>query len=386
MAIFRVYRIFAFIVLCLSSVSLWASGDGNKVKVMTFNQYIGADLKPVLETVTRNDFNDELVAALQGIAANRFHDRVQRQAAIIAREQPDVVALQEVWRFQCDDTVSSLPTQGCNDPSISGAFHDYLTGLLTALNAQGVGYRAVSKVKNLDLSVIKKSGFPAGIPFNINGTDAVLNAIDRDVILVKNDIPARAVNFTRVCPNRVSGNGCTYDLLFTTPTPVGILTIPHGFAGADVKVGKKTYRIVNTHLEQREPSLFIQAEQADELIDALKRTTPLTRTLLVLGDMNSSPDDLEIPGIVPPYQQFLDAGYTDTWLLRRPFTRGYTCCQAENLLNNQSKLNDRIDFIFSRRIVKSAKVRLVGTRQTDKTPQPKLWPSDHAGIVAELHY
>jgi endonuclease/exonuclease/phosphatase family metal-dependent hydrolase len=381
MATNRAYRIFLLVTLFVFSPYLWASGD-NKIKVMTYNQFIGADLKPVLESINRNEFNDELVAALQGIAANRFKDRVQRQAAIIAREQPDVVALQEVWRFQCKDLIPALVKQGCNNPSLSGAFVDFLEELQAALNAQGAKYRVVSRVKNLDLSTIKDSGFP----FTINGSDAIVNAIDRDVILVRNDLPARAVNFRSACPGRVSNNGCIYDLLLSTPTPMGVISILHGYTGADVRIGKKNYRIVNTHLEQRDPFLFIQAEQAAELINTLNRTTPPNRALLVLGDMNSSPNDDEFPRIVPPYQQFIDANYTDVWTLRRPFTPGYTCCQAENLLNGRSTLRDRIDFIFSKRPVKRGNVRLIGTRQGDKTSPPRLWPSDHAGIVTELYF
>lgn len=379
MTAYRPYRLFPLIILVFFSFSLRAAED-NKIKVMTYNQFIGADLTPVLETISRNDFNDELVAALQGIAANRFKDRVQRQAAIIAREKPDVVALQEVWRFQCIDSIPASLKQGCNNPSITGAFVDFLDELLIALNSQDVKYRAVSRVKNLDLSTIRDSGFP----FTINGSDAIVNAIDRDVILVRSDIPAKAVNFRSACPGRLSNNGCTYDLLLTTPTPMGAITLLHGFTGADIRIGKKNYRIVNTHLEQRDPFIFIQAEQAAELIKTLNRTTPPNRRLLVLGDMNSSPNDDEFPRVVPPFQQFIDADYTDVWKLRRPFTPGHTCCQAESLLNNRSNLSKRIDFIFSKRPVRRGNVRLVGTRQADKTPPPRLWPSDHAGIVAEL--
>lgn len=382
----RAYRILVFSILFVCSSTLWANGEDKTIKVMTLNEYIGADLKPILETLTRHDFNDELVAALRGIAANRFLDRVQRQAAIIAQQQPDVVALQEVWGFQCEDVVPASPKQGCNDPTISGAFVDFLKETLSALNSQGLNYRAVSKVKNLDLSAIRVSGFPPGIPFVINGSDAVLNGIDRDVILVRNDIPARAVNFSRACPNRASVNGCTYDLLLTTPTPIGPITLLHGFTGADVKVNRKNYRIINTHLEQRDPFPFIQADQANELINTLRRTTPTNKSLLILGDMNSSPRDSDFPGIAPPYQQFIEAGFTDTWKFRRPASPGFTCCQAEDLSNKRSLLNSRIDFIFSQRAVKRGKVNLVGMRQTDKTAPPKLWPTDHAGIVAELHY
>ncbi len=392
MVTYKAYRIVLISLLCLVSASLWAADEARKIKIMTYNQYIGADLKPVLEAIDRSDFNGELVDALQGVAASRVKDRIQRQAAIIAREKPDVVALQEVWAFKCKDVDAPFPNQGCADPRIAGAFVDFLDELLAALNTQGVKYRAVSKVKNLDLAAIQVGNFAPGIPFDISGLDAVLSAIDRDVILVRNDLKAKAVNFSLACPNRTSVDGCTYDLLFTSPTPIGPITLLHGFSGVDLRVGRKNFRVINTHLEQRDPAPPIQADQADELIRTLNRSTPRNRSLLVLGDMNSSPTDDNLFGINltstdTPYQQFLDAGYTDVWRLRRPVTFGYTCCQAENVQNSGSQLNSRIDFIFSRQAVKRGKLRLVGTRQADKTTNsPKLWPSDHAGIVAELHY
>jgi len=189
------------------------------------------------------------------------------------------------------------------------------------------------------------------------------------------------------CPNRRSQDGCTYDLLFTSPTPLGPIRLLHGFTGADVKVCNKTFRVVNTHLEQREPSRFVQADQANELLKTLRNTTPRNRPLVLVGDMNSSPKDDEFPGIMPPYKQFIDAGLKDVRKLRTSTTPGYTCCQAENLLNVKSQLNRRIDFIFAQKNIKSATARLVGIKPADKTEtKPKLWPSDHAGIIAELTY
>jgi endonuclease/exonuclease/phosphatase family metal-dependent hydrolase len=257
-------------------------------------------------------------------------------------------------------------------------------------------------VKNLDVSLIQVSDYPAGIPFFISYSPGslntmILNTIDRDVILVRNDIPARAVDFSGVCPNRISIDGCNYHVVVKAPIlggPSDGLPIERGFVAADVKVKEKNYRIVNTHLELREPdptnplSRFIQAAQAEELIQTLQATTPMGKSVLVLGDMNSSPNDLEINGITPPYLQFVDSGYTDAWTLRRHVTPGHTCCQAEDLLNKPSELYERIDYIFSKQETWGENVHLVGIRKSDKTLPPlvQLWPSDHAGVVGELHF
>jgi len=272
-----------------------------------------------------------------------------------------------------------------------------------------VKYKAVASVKNLDVSTVHVPGFPAGIPFIINDVPALLNTFDRDVILARSDVHARPVNFKNVCPDRVSLDGCNYQLVIKAPIPGGPadgLPIERGFVAADARVGGKNYRIVTTHLEVREPvpgnplSQYYQAAQATELIQTLQATTPPNKSLLLLGDMNSSPEDQEIPGplplpppfnngIIPPYWQFVDADYTDGWMLRRHVTPGYTCCQKEDLLNKKSELYERIDLIFSRQEPAWVEdIRVVGNKQSDKTlpPRPRLWPSDHGGVAGEFHF
>ena len=385
-----------------TTASAWKN-DG-EIKVMTQNQYLGADLVPLLAAPDPEAFNAALISVLTKIADNRFRDRVQRQTAHIAKEHPHIVALQEVWAFECQD-FTPLPGLGCDDPSIKGAFVDHLQETLVALKAKGPKYKAVASVKNLDVSVIQVNGFPAGIPFVINGFPAVLNTIDRDVILARADLPTWPVDFTAVCPNKISLNGCNYQTVISAPTPVGSLPILRGFVAVDAKVRGKVYRIVNTHLEVRDPdpteplSKFFQAAQAMELIQTLQATTPSDRPLLLLGDINSSPEDQPVAGplpfpppfdkgITPPYTQIVDAGYTDGWTLRHHVTPGYTCCQAENLLNKQSDLYERIDYIFSKQAAWGEDIHLVGIRQSDKTlpPAARLWPSDHAGLVGALYF
>lgn len=379
--------------------------DNQSIKVITQNQYPGADLAPLLTASNADDFNAALVSVLKKVVASRFHDRVQRQASQIAKDHPHVVALQEVWRFDCTDLWPPTVGMGCNDPEIAGAFVDQLKETLSALKAQGVHYKVVARVKNLDVSVVQLTGLPAGIPFNINGVPALLNTIDRDVILVRSDLRAqpvnfkdmhaRSVNFKEVC-SKVSLEGCNYQQVVIAQLPGPIeLPIQRGFVAADVKVGDKNYRIVNTHLEIRNPdpnplSRFYQSAQASELIATLKATTPQGKSLLVLGDMNSSPDDTEANGILPPYDQFVDAGYIDGWLQTHQHTPGFTCCQDEKLLNKPSNLYERIDLVFSRKVPQWVKdVNIVGIKPSDKTlpsTGPRLWPSDHGGVSAELRF
>jgi hypothetical protein len=153
---------------------------------------------------------------------------------------------------------------------------------------------------------------------------------------------------------------------------------------------------VNTHLEVQFPdpnplSEVYQAAQAGELLQILLQTTPLDRSLVVVGDMNSSPDHPAIPGLgIPtPYQQFVGAGFTDIWRLRPGGLPGYTCCQLEDPSNHQPVLYERDDLIFSLDVPSSVKnARVVGATVSDKTRPPGLglWPSDHASVTADLQF
>jgi len=371
--------------LSIALMSLVQPGMGADLKVITQNQYLGADVAPLFAAPTPAAFNEAAVAALQQIAANQPAERIKALADEIVKGEPALVGLQEVFRFQCTDLAPPVAGQGCDDPSTRDAFGDHLQGTLSALN--GV-YVATAIVTNLSLVV----------PLFINGAAVQVEVVDRDVILARGDVTAGPVDFTAfqgvgICL-KPSDQGCNYSVVLPAPSPFGSILIERGFVAVDATVDGNAYRFVNTHLEQKDPtnpflSLF-QAAQAMELIQVLQGTTPADRSLIVVGDINSSPVDPLILGSVPtPYQQFLGAGFTDAWTLRPGKLPGLTCCQLEDLSNHKSVLYERIDMIFS--LDPSEKVkqaRVVGATVSDKTPPPGrgLWPSDHGAVTAELQF
>lgn len=367
----------------------WVQAAGaDEIKVMTLNQYLGADLTPVIVAENPAMFNEAVVEALRQIAANRPTERIAAQAREILKGAPALVGLQEVYAFQCMDLASPTAGQGCDDPSIRGAFVDHLQEALNALDGE---YIAKAQVTNLDLS---------GIPVSVNGFPVLVGVLDRDVILARKDIEATPVDFMSLCPKQ-SDQGCNYSFVLEVPSPFGPsyppIRVERGFVGIDATVDGRAYRFINTHLEQKftgSPELLLfQAFQAMELIGILQFTTPPGVSLLVVGDTNSSPTDLPIPfdgGMVPtPYQQFVAAGYGDTWTLRPGAVPGMTCCQAGDLSNHKSALYERVDMLFSLEPPVGVKqARVVGATVSDKTRPPGrgLWPSDHGAVIAELEF
>jgi hypothetical protein len=328
------------------------------------------------------------------VAATKTADRIRSLANEITKEQPALVGLQEVVQLQCVDSVQESGL-GCSDPSIAAAFSDHLQLTLDDLNGT---YVEAAKVINFDFPVL---------PFLINGVPAQLSIVDRDVILARNGVNATPVNFQSLgaCPNP-SADGCNYTAALVVTTPLGTIDIKRGFVAVDTTIDGKNYRVVTTHPEIQRPdptnpaSQFFQAAQVAELIQILLSTTPLERSVVVVGDINSDPREPDIPGplplpppfnsgIVTPYHQFVDAGFTDIWEFRPGNQPGYTCCQAEDLSNHQSALDQRIDMIFSLDLPAKVKnLRVVGGNVSDKTSPPGLglWPSDHASPTAELEF
>jgi endonuclease/exonuclease/phosphatase family metal-dependent hydrolase len=382
---------------CALSFLVWVSlpshpAAASGIKVMTQNQYIGAAIERFLGASDLASFNAALVTALKTVAANKPVERMQAIASEITKEQPAFVALQEVVQLQCIDGVQ-MTGVGCNDPSIAGAFSDHLQLTLDALNGT---YVAAAQVVNFNVPVI---------PFLINGVPAQLSLLDRDVILARADVGATPVNFQSVC-SKPSADGCNYTAALQVSTPFGTIEIERGFVAVDTTIDGKSYRLVTTHPEVQHPdpanpaSQFFQVAQAGELLQVLLTTTPLERSLIVMGDMNSDPAEPNVPGPLPlpapfnsglitPYHQFVEAGFTDVWELRPGNPPGDTCCQAEDLTNRVSILDQRIDMVFSLEVpAKVKEVRVIGNNASDKTPPPgqRLWPSDHAGLTAELQF
>ena len=164
------------------------------------------------------------------------------------------------------------------------------------------------------------------------------------------------------------------------------------------------------------PGGSIQAAQATELSALVAASLVLlpnplgAASPIIVGDINSGPTDqvfvdplFPVPGaqLTPPYMQLVNGTdllgsgpfgigpLTDAWDLRPGAVPGYTCCQADDLSNQQSVLDERIDVIFS--LVAPSKVkkaRVLGAKVSDKTPPAGqgLWPADHGSVAAELQF
>ena len=83
------------------------------------------------------------------------------------------------------------------------------------------------------------------------------------------------------------------------------------------------------------------------------------------------------------YLDFINAGYHDAWSEIFPFEPGLTCCQAQFVNNPLSQLYQRTDLILTLGRVEAQNIALFGADPSTRTPGG-LWPSDHAGVAAQL--
>ena len=373
----------------------------HKIKVMTQNLYIGADIfAPLDGPITELPFR--VAQTFEKVIESNFPARADVMTDIIARDLPDLIGLQEVFLLR-KESPSDFFVNLAVDAEAEVENGDYLNILLEKLEERGLHYHVAASVQNTDVE----------LPMLVcdeqeNCWLEDLRVTDHDVILAREDIVTSNEVFLNY-PDDIS-------LQFSFDLGGGIeLTIVarRGIVAVVALVRGELFRIANTHLVVRGKDLFpaedprsliasaFQAAQAQTLIAFLSNET---LPVIVVGDLNSDPGDPVIPdsltglgyAIIPPYKQFRLNSYRDTWrtnLLKFSNPYGHTCCHDENLQNVESTLSERIDFVLVRNRFGSSLFSVLGPvfavvegdEEQDKTDTvPPLWPSDHGGVAAAM--
>jgi len=256
------------------------------------------------------------------------------------------VALHEAWRLTAGGII----------------VEDLLQSLLDNLKALGQPYDLVRAGKvngtvndnDVDLTTCRP-------PFNIHLTD-------RGAILMRTDVDIAIIG--------VQSQPFLTPISIPTPLPppCDTLTSHPGYVSVDAIVRGRPLRFVSVHLIPGPITRMLA--HTTELLQLAADTTTLP--LVFGGDFNTTADDPSNPS--HQIYQALIAGLTDAWNPQRP---GPTCCQDPKLLNARSQLEHRIDLILLRGAFAVENINLIGNKPSDRTPS-RLWPSDHAGIVATL--
>lgn len=318
------------------------AGGDRDLRVATYNVYLGADLTVVFSVESDDDFAQRAALVRDQVAATDFTVRARAIAALLVRDSVDVVGLQEVARW-------TRTVEGVGGGEQQEVWLDYLEILLAALSSAGGEYDVHALTPSF-----RGSARVAG--------DAAMSVVGHNAILV------RRGSGVVVDDERTGDFVCTLDV--QTRMPGLVLNVARSWGWVDAKVAGRPFRFVNTHTEAWDEK--VRDAQRDELLEAVG--DPGVPVVLV-GDLNSPPDRVGLP-----------PGYVDAWARAGGDGPGTTCGQAADLANPASSLASRIDYVF----VRGPEVtgcRVVGGRQEDRARRgggEPLWPSDHAGVVADL--
>ena len=305
------------------------------LRVATYNLYLGADLTLVFGVADEADLVERARQVHDEAVGTDFAARAAAVAAILVREGVDVVGLQEVARWQVAEP-GRAPEVRC----------DFLAELTGALEREGAPYDVHAVNPNFGGS----APLPDGRLLGVDG---------RNVVLV------RRGSGVRVLEERCG----TFDAVLHVPTGLAgtSFRVPRSCGWVDAELDGARFRFVNTHTEAWDAG--VRDAQRDQLLSAVGE--PGVPVVLV-GDLNAGPAEVGMP-----------AGYVDAWAVAGGPGPGWTCGQAADLANPESALDSRIDYVWVRDAAVTA-CRVVGDQPSDRTSVAKLWPSDHAGVVAEV--
>jgi endonuclease/exonuclease/phosphatase family metal-dependent hydrolase len=335
----EVAALFALALLSLAPAPASAD-DGHRLRVMTQNLYVGSFFQELNAAKTPSEIIAAATLTYQHILATRPAERAVVIADEIAKLRPDFVGLEQ----------AAILRTGTAAPATTVTF-DLLQSLLQELAARGVRYEAVAVKPGLDGEA------PTALGFNIRLTM-------RDALIVRADLLEE-------------GHVKLSNLQIRQYIAASIDT--EGYSSIDVTWRGRQFRFVTTHFAV----LSLGAAQALELVRTAANTT---LPVVLVCDCNANPDDPADPIFqnYPAYLLLKNAGFVDAFrTAAAPNDPGYTCCQAENLLNVTTNLSHRIDLVQFRGPFTIEDVKVVGASAADRM-RLGLWPSDHAGVVATL--
>jgi phospholipase/lecithinase/hemolysin/endonuclease/exonuclease/phosphatase family metal-dependent hydrolase len=324
-----------------------AAAGPTPITIMTQNMDEGTNYQALATATDTASFLAAVTQTYQEIAATTPDIRAGAIAREIAAQHPTLVALQEA------SIVRSGPLGG---PATT-VNSNLLSSLLTGLGSLGQHYAPVIVGTELDATA------PSSRGLNVRLTT-------QDVILARTDLQASQFSVG----NAQAGH---FSVQLPVPTPVGPVELTRGWVSADVTVDGRKFRLVTTHLDTGQFGPGIQFAQAQELL-SVGGTLPV----IYAGDFNSAANDPRDPTF-PTYQALIGSGLGDAWTTLHPGDPGLTCCEAQDLLNPNPTLTQRIDLALFSAGFRVLDADLVGVSPADKTATG-LWPSDHAGLVASF--
>jgi endonuclease/exonuclease/phosphatase family metal-dependent hydrolase len=332
---------FAVFSICFAYTSPASAGNHDfPVKVMTRNMYPGADIAAVAVAA---DPIQAIQDTIDSVIQSEIPARAALVAAEIARNKPDLVAIQEaaIWRIETGSGTIVL---------------DQLDLLLNWLRLYGRHYRKAVVQKLTDVQI-----------------PGVIGYTDRDAIIVRSDLPPEQLIVSRP-ETHLYGALMSFPVEFLGED----ITVLRGWIAVDVNFRGSRFKFVNTHLESPIPGIDstkdLQVAQAMQLMEDLDDDK---LPVILAGDFNS---DAEHTNNYPSdntdsYNYIVASGFSDAWHELRPNDPGFTWSLFP-VPEIAFEPFERIDLIFSKG------PNPVSVMRTGMAPVFGLYASDHAGVAA----
>ncbi|EHP41621.1 hypothetical protein OR16_19006 [Cupriavidus basilensis OR16] len=322
---------------------------------MTYNADEGTDYQEVARASGLQEFLVAVGQTITQVRATNPPERMHALAKQIIAAGPALVSLQELDQWSSGPFDQATSTCG----PVTREF-DMLPELLNALAAQGAHYQVAVQAQQY--------AFPPTPGLILPSTFLCVQVINQIAILARTDLDPSLFQWS----NPLSAQFANSVFL---PTPIGTVPLPRAWVSVDAKFHDKAFRFIGTHLESAVP--YIRELQGAEL-----RAGPAKTVLPVILAMDSNAQAAPPPQDVT-YTDFVSAGYQDAWSVTYPFLAGFTCCQAQLVNNPLSQLSQRTDLILILGNIEVQTIALFGANQASRTASG-LWPSDHAGVAAQL--
>jgi endonuclease/exonuclease/phosphatase family metal-dependent hydrolase len=333
----------------LAAGSSSASAACRPARIMTWNLYLGADLRPAFAPQSQQELLSAATRVALEVVATDFPKRAKTIADDVRDARPDLIGVQEavIWRTQTPSDPTTPATR---------VRYDFLGILQRELALRGLHYTPVATVTNSDFEVPTLLGFD-------------LRLTDRDLILARSDLPSLQT------ANPRSGN---FEAALAIPNPLVPVTVKRGWVSVDAALEGCPFRFVATHLEGADAAP-VQLKQAGELV-ATGGPAGVLGPMVLVGDFNSRADRTG----TATYGGLIDVGFRDSWSQVRT-DPGYTCCHdvAALLRDPFDRPDQRIDLILTRGLPNAVAVRRYGLSIAEWLRRG-IWPADHIGVVATI--
>jgi endonuclease/exonuclease/phosphatase family metal-dependent hydrolase len=341
--------------------------EGERVRVMTRNVFLGADLNPALQATTFEEAIDGAGVIYNQVVSTNFPERAVPLAKEIRKARPDLVGLQEVahWQTQTPSDLGGPPIGPGTIPA-SDNLYDFLDLLMDRV---GRKYRVVGVQEE----------FTAELPADVNGVDeqGTVDGEDldarltmRDVVLARDGVETQKLRMGHF-ETRFEAN-------------VSGITVPadRGWLSTMATVGEARFKFVNTHLEAfGDPT--IREAQAEELVAGPLKTR---KQVVLVGDINSGttkrhnigrPELGHDPDDPLAFKVLKKAGFRDNGAVQ-------SCCYSnEEFTDPNAEFTHTVDHVLTRPGLRTLDAFVTGNDPGEMTPSG-MWPADHGGVVSTL--